>query len=435
MAARSHAANTGGVSHSALDSLRLLSVSYPTAPLGELERVALDSGRRDALLRGLDDQGLAATVLLTCHRTELYWVSAGTDDDVRAETGLRAGACGALPAARRARGAEVAQHLFRVASGIESLAIGEAEVLGQVRDMRLAEAPARAAESTRALLSGLIAVALRCGRRVRASTAIGAGAVSIASLAAQWLLDRLERPESRRIVVLGTGSTGLAAARHLNAEGATLLTLINRSVEPARAAAAGLGCAFASIESLPTQLRDADAVIVSVASPQPVLTPELLTAAGRRPARAAPVPGRAPAEDACDRTLVIVDLSLPRAADPALREIPGVTLCDLSSLEETARANHARRALEVPRAEAVIERELQAFARRADLDRIRPRVSSMRGRAERICRAELERALAAGALDEAGLARLTRRLVDRMVAAHAELLREDAELEDAGEYA
>ncbi|HTM57841.1 MAG TPA: glutamyl-tRNA reductase [Candidatus Udaeobacter sp.] len=339
----------------ALDPLRVLSINFRTAPLDQLERVALAPARRDELMSGLADAGIAASALLTCHRTELYWISRGAHDDAEVERALTAASGEPLPPAQRARGREVARHLFRVASGIESLALGESEVLGQVRQMQ--------ARSSQPMLTVMIAAALRCGRRARARTSIAAGAVSIASLAAQSLLERLEQPESRSIIVLGAGATGVAAARHLRAEGASRLTVVNRSAGPARALATELGCASAPIEKLNDLLGEADAVVVSIAAPHPILTPERMAEAGRAPGR----------------PLVIVDLSLPRAADPALAIDPGITLRDLSSLEEAAEANHARRALELPRAEAVIERELAAFYRRAEREPRPPAVLPLPG--------------------------------------------------------
>ena len=339
----------------ALEPLRLLSVNFRTAPLDQLERVALDATRRDELVNRLRDLGITASTLLTCNRTELYWISRGADDDARVEQALSAASGAPLPPAQRASGREVARHLFRVASGLESLALGESEVLGQVRHMRQ--------RSTEPLLSAMIGAALRCGRRARAWTSIGAGAVSIASLAAQWVLERLEQPESRSIILLGAGATGVAAARHLRAEGATRLTIVNRSPGPAHTLASELGCASAPLEALNDLLRDADAVLISIAAPHPLLTLERLVDAGR-------VNGQ---------PLVIADVSLPRAADPALALKHGVTLCDLSSLEEEAETNHARRALELPRAEVVIERELTAFFRRAEREPRRPSAPSVNG--------------------------------------------------------
>lgn len=396
----------GSALPNAIASMRLISISHHTAPLEALERVALDDQRKAELGGRLAETGLETLLLSTCHRTELYWRSRGQADDAGVEAAFAAAAGGVLPAAHRTAGPDVARHLFRVSSGLESMVIGEPEVLGQVRDTLTWSG---ANEVAGPMLVGLVNAALRCGRRARAETAIGEGAVSIASVAAQWLLSVMDSRASRSVMVLGLGVTGLAVARHLRAEGVGRLVLVNRTPGPVEAAAMELKCEWAPLDQLAGGLAGVDAVIVSLAAQQPVLTPAVLDAArGGRDGR----------------PLVVIDLSMPRAADPALGAFPHVALHDLSGLEAVANENHARRSLEVPRVEALIERELAAFERWARQQSLRPLMTSMRHRAERICRAELEQALANGPLDEMKLQDLTRRIVDLMVAAHAAVLQE-----------
>jgi glutamyl-tRNA reductase len=189
------------------------------------------------------------------------------------------------------------------------------------------------------------------------------------------------------------------------------VVFVNRTLARAHQAAGELGCDWAPLEALRAELERADAVVASVSAPKPMLGPSDVGPALR---------GRS-------RPLAIADLSMPRAADPALHALAGVTLWDLSELERTTSENHARRESEVPRVEALIERELRAFTQWARQQSLRPLMNAMRERAEQICRAELERALAEGPLDPERLEAATRRLVERMVAAHADVLQRGAD--------
>ncbi len=394
----------------AILALRALSVSHRTAPIEALEPLALGPERRPDLSDRLSAAGLEHFILMTCNRAEIYWISRAAGDDAFVESEwLEAAGVRHFPALRL-QALDVARHLFRIGSGLESMVLGEPEVLGQLRD---ALDEAVATERAGGLLSGLVTAAVRCGGRARAETSIGAGALSVASLAAQWLLAELIHPAARRVMVLGTGATGRAAARHLRAEGVSRIVMVNRTPSRARDAAGELGCEWAPLESLTAQLRAVDAVVASVAAPHALLTSRVIEAALR---------GR-------ERPLAIVDVSMPRAADPVLRTCPGVALRDLSDLERAAADNRSRREREVPRVEALIERELRAFTTWARQQSLRPLMNAMRRRAERICRAELERAAAAGPLEGGRLDAATRRIVDLMLAAHAAVLQRGA---DAG---
>lgn len=295
---------------------------------------------------GLRERGIESVVLSTCHRTELYWCSRAARDDGVAESLLRAAAPGPWPDAatsvERMRGEAVARHLFRVAAGLESALLGETEVLGQVRAAAEAAAPA---------LGGLFRDAIRFGRRARAETGIGAGALSLASVAVN--LVRRTHPDLGQLtaLVVGAGSVGLRVVRHLTAERVGRCVLLNRTLATAAAAAGKTGALTAPLAELPRWLAEADAIIVAVRADTFLVTPEMVAEARR---------GK------CSGPLVVLDASMPRAVDPAVSAVTGVRTWDLSGLEALVTENRARRETEIPCVEALLEEELGMHRRREE---------------------------------------------------------------------
>ncbi|HEY3215025.1 MAG TPA: glutamyl-tRNA reductase [Candidatus Eisenbacteria bacterium] len=392
-----------------LGPLRVLSISHRTASFDELERMALSSGQRSELLRHMARHRVPGVVLCTCNRIELYWWSRGSADDAAAEGCLLSSVRSEVPPPRdrfaRRSGAVAARHLFRVAAGLESLVVGEGEVLGQVRE---AIEEAEGLDAAGSLLPALFRAALRCAGRARTETGIGSGALSAASAAVQLLIRIHPDLERRLVVVVGAGATGRKVAKHLRAEGVQRIVIVNRSPEPAREVATELGGRAAALDELPAWLAEADAAFFAVETSAPLVTAADLGAA--RPPLAA-------------RRLGLIDLSLPRAVDPACARLPGVVLHDLSGLEEIVAHNRAQREREIPRVEALLDRELQILQTQARERAVRPLVAELRQHAEAIRREEVERVRAADPSERASLERVTRRIVDRLMRAPGEALR------------
>jgi len=331
------------VPRTGIGALHALTIHHRNAPLAQLERVALTPAMRAALYGHLRAHGIEAVAVSTCHRTELYVHARAAGDDARAEALWSAPMDGADVEPARLAGRDAAGHLFRVAAGVESLVLGEAEVLGQ---LRTALEEAERARTAGALLARAFHGALRCGGRARSSTKIGAGALSIASAAVR-LLDAGDRDLSAlTVLVLGTGTTGLKVARHLSAEGVGRLVLLNRTRERARQAAAELAVEHAELADLPRLLAQADAVVAAAQVERPLVDAAMLRSPGRDGA-----------------PLTLVDLSLPRAIDPTCAGLPGVRVHNLADLEQVVSANRARRATEIPRVESLIARELDQLER------------------------------------------------------------------------
>lgn len=331
---------------SPLAPLRALTISHRTVGLDSLSSYSLGCDQAVALHAALTAGGTGSLVLATCNRTELYWESQGTahDHDVRAMLSQALAAPAGVAAASPLAGRAAAAHLMRVASGTESLVIGEAEVLGQVR------AALEACTGAGAFLTGVVRAAIRAGRMARAETAVAVGAQSVASAAARLLVGLVD-PGTARLVVVGAGDTGSRAARRLAALGARAITVLNRT--PERAAGLGVpGAASGGLDRLPDALVDADAILFAVAVTAPLVTAEMLSRAAARRA---------------GRPLTVIDLSLPPAVAPVA--LACVRRLDLSTVERAVADDRLRRIAELPRVEAVIARELEllerAMARRA----------------------------------------------------------------------
>jgi glutamyl-tRNA reductase len=365
-----------------VSELLLLGISQKTAPVALRERVALGAHEATAFLQGLiaNPAIREAVVLSTCNRTELLLVVA---DPVAAETaalGVLAARAGIRPTeladvVYAPRNCDAARHLFRVAAGLESMVVGEAEVQGQVR--RAYEA-ALAAGTTGPLTNRLFGAALVAGKRARSETAIGAGGASVASVAVDLAAEVIGDLPRRRVVVIGAGETSELTARALAAKGVTTLFVANRHVDRARSLASRFGGGVVAFDELPTELAEADMVVTSTASHEPILGEEEL---------AAVVAARA------DRPLLLVDLAVPRDVEPAAGFLPGVTLVDVDGLQRVVARNLEERGSEATRAEAVVEEEIERFAAwMARLD-VLPTVAALRGHGDAV----VERVLAENA--------------------------------------
>jgi glutamyl-tRNA reductase len=387
-----------------LGELRLLAINHHTATLSRFERAALGPDELVLLYGRLEALGLDAVVLSTCNRIELYWRSIGHDADTACEEVFRqaTGAAVEPGVLLRASGEQAAHHLFRVACGLDSLLLGEGEIMGQIRD---------ALEDSGAgdFMAGVFRAALRCGGCARAETTIGSGALSVASAGAHLVVTGIAAVESPRVLVVGAGETGVKAARHLAAEGVKRLVIVNRTLERAEAAARELRAEAAPLEALPGLLRDADGVVVAAHAPAFLVTVDMV-----RQAQAARP----------NRALVLSDISMPRAIDAGVRAVPGVTLHDMLGLESLVRENRTRREREIPRVEAVIQRELEQLRSWAHQQLLRPLMADFRQRAEAIRLAELKRSAGEDLTDAEVVDRLTRRLVDRLIAIPIATMRE-----------
>lgn len=343
------------------------------------ERVAFTADEvRDGLRRMLGDGLVYESVIVsTCHRSEIYGLGAGESagDELARFVSEWRGLDRAIleQSGFRRIGAEAARHLFRVAAGLDSMALGESEVLGQVRQ---ALSIARETGSTRAVLHRLFESAVHAGKRVRTETEIAVHPLSLASIAVE-LADKVfgNLPE-RTLLLLGSGETAALFARHALEAGLRDLRIANRTREHAADLAARIGASIVPWEAVAKELPSADIVVGATSSPEPVVRRAEVEAAMRQRR---------------GRPMFFLDLAMPLDVDPEVKNIYNVFVYDLDGLEEVAVENRRRRVREVPRAEEILEEELRRFLGWYGNLSVIPTVTDLRRRLEAIRDGELAR--------------------------------------------
>jgi glutamyl-tRNA reductase len=288
-----------------------------------------------------------ALVLSTCNRVEVYGVSnrhIDSDAIVHCLTAEERGEIAADAAAfYRFDGDACVRHLFRVASGLDSMVVGETEVLGQAKQ---AYEKARSCGGAGAYLHRLFQRAFRVAKHVRSQTEITRGAVSVGSVAVELAGKIFGELKMRKVLVLGAGETSERTARALASRGVTDLRVTNRSGERAEALAAAVGGRAVPFAGWETQCREVDILISSTASEEPLLTREKL----------API-----LHVRWDRPLFIIDIAVPRDVAPEVNEMKGVFLYDIDSLQSIADQSLALRKQQIAAAEEIIAEHVGEF--------------------------------------------------------------------------
>jgi glutamyl-tRNA reductase len=359
-----------------MSELLALGISHKTAPVALRERLAFTEHEASEFARALtaSEEVREAVVLSTCNRTEVYLVVGGAGGAlVKAEgdvLGLLARRAGIRPtelaeAIYSPRNCDAARQLYRVTAGLESMIVGEAEIQGQVR--RAHEAAMRAG-CTGALSNRLFAAALTTGKRVRTETEIGSSRVSIPSVAVDLALSVLGALQERHVVILGAGETSELTARALADQGAGTIFVANRHADRALSLAQRFGGSVVGLDGLPEQLLHADIVLSSTSSPHPIVGREELELVMRQRREQSP-----PA-----RPLLLIDIAVPRDIDAGCGELEGVSLYDIDDLQAVVARNLSTRAGEAPRAQEIVEQEIQRFARWLGQLDVLPTVSALR---------------------------------------------------------
>ena len=354
-----------------MSELLALGISHKTAPVALRERLAFTEREASefALQATASAEVREAVVISTCNRTEVYLVVVGAGGAlVKAEgdvLGLLARRAGIRPTELAQeiyspRNCDAARQLYRVTAGLESMIVGEAEIQGQVR--RAHEAAMRSG-STGALTNRLFAAALTTGKRVRTETEIGSSRVSVPSVAVDLALSVLGGLEERHVVILGAGETSELTARALAEQGAGTIFVANRHADRALSLAQRFGGSVVGLDGLPEQLLHADIVLSSTSSPHPIVGREELELV---------------MAERGGRSLLLIDIAVPRDIDAGCGELDGVTLYDIDDLQAVVARNLGTRASEIPRAEEIVEEEIQRFARWLGQLEVLPTVSALR---------------------------------------------------------
>jgi glutamyl-tRNA reductase len=405
----------------------VVGANFRSAPLELLERLAIDTERRPKALTGLCDLEHVheAVVVSTCNRVEVYTAISrfhGAAGDVRRFLadfhGLALGEfAGHLYDYYEER---AVRHLFGVAAGVDSMVVGEAQILGQVRE---AFAAAQAERSVGPVLSALFTRAIKVGRRARSQTGIGAGQRSTVSVGLRVAAGQLGELAGRRVLLVGAGGLARLAGQAVREAGAGELVVANRTPATGAVLARELGGRAVPLDRVGDELAAADLVIAATAGTTPTVTAAAVAAALDRRAGPAGTHGGAGMEGPAgpqdqSRPLVVLDLGVPRDVEPEVRELPGVVLADLDALRAVLETDEGPRR-EVERVRALIAEETAAFMGGQREARLTPTIRALRARAEQVRQQELAKAATrlAGLDDRqrAAVEAVTRGLVNKLL--------------------
>jgi glutamyl-tRNA reductase len=356
-------------------------VNHRTAPVAVREQLAVEEDKLREILRELHATGVSDEILVvsTCNRVEVYGVAAVPGE---ARTVAFRHLCryrGVDPAALESHvytfvDREAVAHAFRVASSLDSMMIGEPQILGQVKD---AFALAQSCETIGPGLHALFTRAFTVAKKVRTETEIGRHAVSVSFAAVELAKKIFAGLGGKTVLLVGTGKMGELAARHLVDQGAFPIYVANRTWGRAQELARVLAGTAVPFDELTTALAAADIVVTSTGAPKPIITHDMVAgiAHGRR------------------RPLFFIDIAVPRDVDPAVDGLDGVYRYDVDDMKQVVAANRRERLREAQRAEAIVEREVAKFVvQQADVDVI-PTIVSLRERLESIRAGEVRKAL------------------------------------------
>jgi glutamyl-tRNA reductase len=401
-------------------NLVLVGLNHRTAPVAVREHYAVQG----TLVAGLDEKLISsdpaileAALVSTCNRTEL--IAVGLDPasvrDALVRFLHREIGDGAAEAQHvyELQERDAIAHVFEVASSLDSMVVGEAQILGQLKD---AYREAVTAQSLGPLLNRLFQRAFRAAKRVRSETGLGASSVSVARVGVQLAEQVFESFEGKRVMLLGAGEMAEAALHGLRDAGVRDFALVNRTLQSAQQLALRFGGLARGLDELESELALADVVISSVQVDRPVLGAELLRSAL---ARRQGLP------------TLIIDLGVPRNVDPAANALRNVYVFDIDDIEAAAERGRASRAAAIPAARSVVAREVDSYERwRAALPLV-PTIRRLRARVLGEVAQELERD---GSPEESeARERLAQAISARILHRPLQRLRREAE-EGAGSY-
>ena len=371
-------------------SVVVVGLNHRTVPLALLERVTIDDARLPKALADVlsHDHVSEAVVLSTCNRTEVYVVAEKFHPaygDLRTFfSELAFAAPEELADHLYVHDADAAAgHLFRVASGIDSAVVGEAEILGQVRhSWEIAQSEGAAGSQ----LNLLFRHALEVGKRARTETGIGRHVASVSTAAVAMAAQRLGSLEGRSILVMGAGEMGEGMVRALATNGVSDIRIANRTWENAAELAERLGGTPIRLAELDAALTEVDLLLTGTGANSMIIEHSDIERVMR--ARG-------------DREILVVDVAVPRDVDPAAADIPGVTILDMDDLRAFAEAGMAERRREVASVESMCAEELERYLSVISAREVAPLVSRLHEQSEEIRVAELDRLRARlGDLDE-----------------------------------
>jgi len=360
-------------------SLIVVGLNHRTAPVDLLERMTVPAEHLAKVLHdlGAREHLLEVVVLSTCNRIEVYARCTHFHPAVGDVSAFLADYSGSSPddfseLLYTYYDEAAVAHLFAVAAGLDSMIVGESEILGQVREAW----QTAVREGTAPQLTGLFRHAVESGKRVRTETGIGRHPVSIPSAAVSVAAEHLGTFEGAKVLVVGAGQMATGLASTLRSRGVEHVWIANRTLERAEAAAERIGAEAIPLSEVADTLVDVDVLLSSTASPQVLIeraTVEMVMACrGGRP-------------------LLVVDVALPRDIDPGVREVNDVTLLDLDDLKDYARRSAERRRGEIGKVREILAAEIDRYRADRSGREVAPLVTSLRDFGEDVRAGEIER--------------------------------------------
>jgi glutamyl-tRNA reductase len=364
-----------------VSELFVVGISWRTAPVAVREKLAFREEEVSGTLAAMTSSLPVAEALLisTCNRVEVYGVAKAGGDAATAVRAFLAEQRGIKPKEvadhlYEHRGSHAVRHVFRVASSLDSLVVGEAQILGQLKE---AYSIADAAGTKGSVLSRCLERAFGVAKRVRTETTIARGAANVSSVAVELASKVFGNLGGKNVLVVGAGKMSSLAARHLYASGAQKIVVTNRSPQKAEALAAeveGDAKPWADLEAL---LVDADIVISSTGAREPVLTTGLFKKVmkARR-----------------WRNIVVMDIAVPRDAEPGINKLDGVYLFNIDDLDQVVKQNLAERAKAAEHATKIVEHEAGQFEHWMRTQGIVPTIRALRDRFTQVADTEMQKA-------------------------------------------
>ncbi len=387
-------------------SILVVGVNHRTAPLNVLERLALTGDEAAKTVAGLAarDNLREVVVLSTCNRTEVYAVTerfhgayADISEHLCTVSGLNTDEL--TPHLYSEHDDAAVAHLFEVASGLDSVVVGEGEVLGQVRD---AWDLARSEGGARSSVNLMFRLALEVGKRARTETSIARGTASISHAAVEMITERLGGLDGRRVLVVGAGAMGDGITVALDAAGVGAVTVLNRDPDRAERVATRVGGRAAGLDELSAELAEADVVVTCTGAEGALIDAEMVTSSRR-----------------AGHPVVFVDIAVPRDVDAQVATLRDTVVLDLDDLSAWADRGRAERLAETDDVRRLVAEQVDRFAAELTAMQAAPLVAAMRERAEEVRRAEFERFT--GRLDgldgeqRAAVEALTRGIVNKLL--------------------
>jgi glutamyl-tRNA reductase len=399
-------------------AVNILGINHKTAPVALREKVAFAEDRLVAALTTLrEEMGVAeALILSTCNRTEVYWSGTASGSDLsqwlERHHGNNLDLAASLYIHQESRAIE---HAFSVASGLDSMVLGEVQILGQLKD---AYRIAQESGSTGPILNKLFQAAFSAAKRVRTETRIGANAVSLASATVSLARRVYEDLSAHNALLVGAGDMNALTARHFLSAGIKRMVIANRTLSRAQTLAAELNAHAVPLSDLDQELAAADIVISCTASLEPLISKRAVEAAIRARRR---------------RPIFMVDMAVPRDIDPQVAELEDVYLFSIDDLQQLVDENIQQREVAAGGARLLITEEVARFLAESRAQDAGPAIRALRQQADGIRQQTVEQArrmLQAGKSTDEVIDYLANTLTNRLLHAPTQALRQAAELAD-----